>query len=80
MDGVNIADAKAHLSELVEQAEAGATVQINRRGKPAARLMPPEPPRKAFDRETLAAMTAGLPKQSQGGGDFIRELRDTDRY
>jgi antitoxin (DNA-binding transcriptional repressor) of toxin-antitoxin stability system len=31
MDGVNIAEAKAHLSELVERAEAGDTVEIKPR-------------------------------------------------
>ena len=80
MDGVNIAEAKAHLSELVDRAEAGATVEITRRGKPAARLVPPDPLRKAFASDALAAMTAGLTPQQQGAAAFIRELRDTDRY
>ena len=29
MDGINLADAKAHLSELVERAAAGDTVAAN---------------------------------------------------
>ena len=45
MDGVNIAQAKAHLSELIERAEAGETVEITRRGKPVAKLGPIEPGR-----------------------------------
>ena len=80
MDGVNIAEAKAHLSELVERAEAGGTVEITRRGKPAARLVPAQPPRKAFSAEVLRAMTAGMTPQKQGAGAFVREMRDTDRY
>ena len=80
MDGVNIAEAKAHLSELVERAEAGETVEITRRGKPAARLVPPVSPRKAFSADVLAAMTADMTVQPQGAAALIRELRDTDRY
>ena len=80
MDGVNIAEAKAHLSELVERAEAGDTVEITRRGRPSARLVPAQPPRKAFSVEALRSMTAGMTPQAQGAGAFIREMRDTDRY
>ena len=36
MNRVNLADAKAHLSELVAQAELGGPVCITRRGKPVA--------------------------------------------
>jgi prevent-host-death family protein len=37
---VNIAEAKAHLSELIERAAEGETIIIARSGKPRARLMP----------------------------------------
>ena len=39
MGSVSIADAKAHLSELVERASGGETVQITRRGKPVAQIV-----------------------------------------
>jgi hypothetical protein len=32
---VNLAEAKAHLSELVARAEAGESIQISRRGNPS---------------------------------------------
>ena len=32
MDVVNLADAKAHLSELVDRVEAGDSIDITRRG------------------------------------------------
>ena len=80
MDGVNIAEAKAHLSELVERAEAGETVEIMRRGKPVAKLVPIEPTKKRFDAAELARFTAGMTPQKQGAGEFIREMRDSDRY
>ena len=37
---VNIYDAKTHLSELVDRAEAGEEVIIARAGKPVARIVP----------------------------------------
>jgi prevent-host-death family protein len=80
MDGVNIAEAKAHLSELVDRAESGETVEITRRGKPAARLVPPERKLKKIDVDALAALAARLPYQEQSAGEFVREMRDTDRY
>lgn len=38
----NIAEAKAHLPELVERASAGETIILARAGKPRARLVPIE--------------------------------------
>ncbi len=40
MQQVQIAEAKAHLSALIERVEAGEEVVIARRGKPVARLIP----------------------------------------
>ncbi|MFC0632469.1 type II toxin-antitoxin system Phd/YefM family antitoxin [Brevundimonas balnearis] len=40
---MNIAEAKAHLSELVARAEAGEEVVIARKGKPAVKLVAAEP-------------------------------------
>lgn len=82
MRAVRLADAKAHLSELVDRAEAGESVEITRHGKPAARLVPPEThgTKRKFDAATLAKMIEGLPPQRQSAGDLVREMRDSDRY
>jgi prevent-host-death family protein len=40
MKSVNIADAKAHLPELVDRASRGEQIVIARNGKPRARLVP----------------------------------------
>jgi len=55
MAHVNLAEAKALLSELVARAEAGESRQISRRGKPVALLSGLTPPRKPLD---VAAMRA----------------------
>jgi prevent-host-death family protein len=80
MERMNLADAKAHLSELVDRAESGETVDIVRRGKLAARLVPPVPAKRAIDRTLLATLTAGLPPQPQPAGEAIRAMREGDRY
>ncbi len=80
MASISLAKAKAHLSELVDRVEAGETVEITRRGKPAARLVPMERVIKKLDVDALAAMTAGMTYQEQSAADFIREMRDSARY
>src|SRR5713226_5547772 len=55
MGSVNLADAKARLSELVERAAAGETVRITRRGKPVAQITAVETPRERIDLSALRA-------------------------
>ena len=80
MNMVNLADAKAHLSELVAQAEAGEPVCITRRGKPVAQLTAAQTPRKPISLAALQAVTDSMPMQSESAGDFVRAMRDGDRY
>ena len=77
---VSLADAKAHLSELVERAAAGEAVCITRRGKAVAQITAVETPRKRVDAAELQAMTDTMPVQPESARDFIRRMRDEDRY
>ena len=77
---VNLADAKAHLSELVERAAAGEAVCITRRGKAVAQITAVDTPRKRIDPRALRAMTAAMPVQPQTARDFICRMRDDDRF
>lgn len=48
-DSVNVAEAKAKLSHLIDRAASGEEIVIARSGKPVARLMPlAEPPKRQF--------------------------------
>ena len=76
MGTVSIADAKAHLSELVERAAGGETVQITRRGKPIAQIIAAKAPRKRIDIAALRAMVENMPVQPEPVGEFIRRMRD----
>jgi prevent-host-death family protein len=80
MEAYNLAEAKAHLSELVDRAESGETVEITRRGKPAAKLTPATPVKKAIDIDALRALHAKLPFQNESAGEFMRRMRDSERY
>ncbi|TMJ57561.1 MAG: type II toxin-antitoxin system Phd/YefM family antitoxin [Alphaproteobacteria bacterium] len=80
MRTVSIAEAKAHLSKLVDQAEAGDPVCITRRGKPVAQIVAAERKRKPIDTAALRALTQGMTPQKESAGEFMRRLRDTDRY
>lgn len=80
MTQVNLADVKAHLSELVERVEAGETVQILKRGKAVAEIVPIKKPRKPIDLQALRALRQSQPKQSVDSGTFVCEMRDSERY
>lgn len=80
MRSISLAEAKAHLSELVERAAAGDPVSITRRGKAVARLMAAELPRKRVDPKSLRAITDLMPRQTEGASVFVRRMRDDDRY
>ncbi|HMF24450.1 MAG TPA: type II toxin-antitoxin system prevent-host-death family antitoxin, partial [Pseudolabrys sp.] len=53
MPNVNLGDAKAHLSKLVDRAAAGDTVRITRRGKPVAQITAVQMPRRRIDLSAL---------------------------
>lgn len=80
MKTVNLAEAKARLSALIDEAEGGETVCITRHGKPVARLMPIETQKKPIDLDALKRLTDSMPFQTEGAGDFVRRMRDEDRY
>ncbi|TXL70521.1 type II toxin-antitoxin system Phd/YefM family antitoxin [Vineibacter terrae] len=80
MDTINLADAKAHLSELIDRVQAGDSIDITRRGRPVARLTAVAKPRKRIDVALLRSLTATMPLQAEGAADLVRSMRDGDRY
>jgi prevent-host-death family protein len=80
MDSISLAEAKAHLSELVDRAASGETVQITRRGKLVAQITPITKPCKPIDLNWLREVTKDMTFQEETAGDFIRRMRDEDRY
>ncbi|CAN7163823.1 MULTISPECIES: type II toxin-antitoxin system Phd/YefM family antitoxin [Duganella] len=78
METVTLAEAKAQLSRLIALVEAGGEVTITKRGRPVAQIVASKSVPQQFP--TLDELRARLPHQDESAGDFIRRLRDTDRY
>lgn len=76
MDSINLADAKAHLSELIDRVEKGETIEILRRGKPVARLTGIKPPSKPFPVAELRKLTDAMKMADVPSVDLIRAMRD----
>lgn len=80
MDAIKLVDAKAHLSELVDQVAAGNTIEITRHGKAVAQLSPVHRPRKAVNVALLQSITADQSRQVHDAADLVRSMRDGARY
>ena len=76
MPSVSLADAKARLSELIDRVEAGDSIEITRRGKPVARLVKVDVPRKPIDVAALRALTNSMSMSPQSAADLVRTMRD----
>ncbi len=72
-------EAKTRFGQLLDWVEDGEEVQITRRGKVVARLVPPEA---GFDRERARAAVARIRARRQGvtlGGVKLKALIDEGR-
>jgi len=77
---VNLAEAKAHLSALVRSAAAGDPIEITSRGRPVARLVQAQAPRRPIDLAELRALTDEMPPQPEDSVTLLRRMRDEARY
>jgi prevent-host-death family protein len=76
MAGTNLAEAKAHLSALVDLAIAGEPQVIMRRGKPVAQIVAIEQKRKPLDIDRIRALTDSM----KMGEEVVSKMRDEARY
>lgn len=74
MGTVTLAEAKTHLSHLLDQVVAGEEMVITRRGQPIARISPVERPKRPI--KSLAEFRRGMPRWSKSSADLLREMRD----
>jgi antitoxin (DNA-binding transcriptional repressor) of toxin-antitoxin stability system len=77
---VNVAHAKAHLSELLDRVEEGEEVVITRHGRPVAQLRAAVSPKQPLDLKELAAFRAQSPRRKKDSTTRLREMRDEERY
>ena len=80
MRNMSVAEAKAHLSEILTEVEQGREVVITRRGKPVARVSAVEAPPRPLDLEKIRRHLASIECQVEDSETAIRRLRDEARY
>jgi prevent-host-death family protein len=80
VNAISLAEAKAHLSEIIDRVEAGESIDITRRGKPVARLSAVSKPRTPVDATRLRALTEAMPLSQESSVELVRSMRDGDRY
>jgi prevent-host-death family protein len=73
---VNLVQAKAHLSELLDKVEAGEEVIITRHGRAVARIRPVSRSRHPLRLDDLAAFRATMPRLRKPSVELLREARD----
>lgn len=73
---VNLAQAKARLSELLDKVETGEEIVITRRGKAVAHLSPTAGPKKPLPLQELAEFRAAMPRLRRSSAELLREVRD----
>jgi prevent-host-death family protein len=78
MSSYTLAEVKAQLSRLISLVEAGEEITITKRGRAVAKLVPSDPPHQKMP--SLAGHRAQMTPQTESAGEFIRKLRDSDRY
>ena len=76
---VNLVQAKAHLSELLNKVEAGEEVIITRHGRAVAQLRPVSRQTKPLMLDDLAAFRATMPPLRRPSVELLREARDEER-
>jgi prevent-host-death family protein len=75
MKVATVADAKSHLSALIDDVESGAEVVITRRGRPVARLVAEPTAPEAVGWEALHAWVDAAPAVAAA---TVAELRERD--
>jgi prevent-host-death family protein len=75
---VSLAQAKAHLSELLDRVEAGEEVVVTRHGRAVAHIRPATCPKLPLRFEDLARFRATLPHLRQPSAELLRAARDED--
>ena len=76
MTTCTVAEAKAHLSELLARVENGEKLVITRRGQPVAQLSPVRPAKRAPDWQAIRAFRESTDAGGTSAGDLVRASRD----
>lgn len=73
---MSVAEAKAHLSELLDRVEQGEEIVITRRGKPVAKVSGVRRKLEPIDLDEIDRFRESMPFQETPSVDLIRQMRD----
>ncbi len=73
---VNLTQAKARLSELLDKVEAGQDVLITRHGRAVACMSAAAGPKKPIPLQELAEFRSTMPRLRRPAVESLRDLRD----
>ncbi len=77
METINVAEAKAHLSELLSRVERGAEIVVTRRGHPIAKITPVKAAKRLVP--SLAGFRADVPQPAISASEVLEHLRGESR-
>ncbi|HEX8383089.1 MAG TPA: type II toxin-antitoxin system prevent-host-death family antitoxin [Sphingomonas sp.] len=80
MKHVVVTDEDTSLGHLIDRVEAGETIQIVRRGKPVARMVPDQAVRLPIPPDFWDDIDRIATPQEESAGVFMRRLRDDARF
>ena len=78
MRAMSLAQAKAHLSELLNTVESGEEVVITRHGRPVARVLPVNPIKQPLPLQQLAELRHQMLAWQSSSATLLRDLRDAE--
>ena len=77
---ITLADAKAHLSAVLDDVAAGQQVVVTRRGRPVARIVAEPASRKRAASAWVEGLRSFVEAQPKAGGSSVADMRDSERY
>jgi prevent-host-death family protein len=77
---ISLADAKAQLSALLDDVQAGQQVVITRRGRRVARLVAEQVPHKRTATAWVSGLRSFVESQPMAEGGSVTAMRGEDRY
>ncbi len=72
----SVAEAKTHMSEMLDRAAKGEKIVITRRGAPVVQLAPIGPTGPRIDFARLRALRESMPGAKTSAAKLVRKMRD----
>ena len=77
---ITLANAKAHLSTVLDDVAAGQQVVVTRRGRPVARIVAEPAPRKRSASAWVQGLRSFVEAQPKAAGTAVAAMRDAERW